>query len=315
MPTNKLIQPRLNPVKFIPMTPTLLPQHLSRHFDDFFFMETRLPWQQRKQFLQPWQKSDSIRLQFQSNMGPLKLSVIDVDGRVYSSANLSQLQQNIDEPGMYIFQSDTALGAFDEGVYFMRLDCGAAVDGVFPLTLISEPLIILAIQKDTLYLGYRHRHYHGDVAFETGFAPFIRIRATLRLKNLSSKDSFFEDQPMDMTVLESKPFRVYELRIGGASGIPDYLADMLNRILGCSSLTIDGKSYVKSEGAKFEENALENYPMRGWSIELREADNKASHTYLADISAERMTVVAAVDWKGFSNTDQGGSPEQIIEII
>jgi hypothetical protein len=313
---NKIIQPFINPIKFIELTPTLQDQYRSRHYDDFFYMETIKQWQEKRQYLQPWQQSDSIRWQFQSQMAPMKYSLIDMDERVYVSNNMSDLLQNADDPDFRVYQGDLALAPYDPGIYFVRIDCGTADgDGNFPLVLISEPLIIAEEHKNTLYLEYKGAGYYGSVVWGTGFSPNIRIRATLRPKSFSSKDTFFEDEEMGMTLLDARPYEVYELIIGGATGIPDYLAKIINRILGCKTLQIDGRYYTKNDGAKLEESAQENYPMRAYKIELRDASGKNVRTYENDaVQLQGITIVATEDAKGFSLND-GNSEEQIQEFI
>jgi hypothetical protein len=297
MPDQKFIQSLLNPVKFILYTPDTDSEYLSRHMDDFFYYETIKPWQQRKSYYQPWMNVDTISLQFQSELNPVKISLIDIDERVYHSVNMTMGAYVFDNPNLHIYEISLPLTSYDPGLYFLKIEAGPLTDGAYPVTLISEPLEIAAVHKHTVLLEYQHYEYYNDIAFETGFAPELRVRATLKYKNPTSKDTLFEDQPLNLKMLQSKPFRIWELKIGGATGIPDYLADALNRILGCSSILIDGKPYTKSEGAKMEESTQSNYPMRGWSVELRETENKVSNTYhgtAADITPPAIIHAVAI---------------------
>jgi hypothetical protein len=277
MPINRLIVPLINPVKFITLQADTIDKFRSRHFDDFFFMETIRTWQTRRQYVQPFQNSDRIILQFRSQLDPLLVSVIDIDEMVYSSTLMTQGLADADDPTLFIYECSIPLSGYSEGLRFLRIDGGPMdADGNYSTSLISEPIHIKPEHKDTVHLKYTHYEFYNDLIFETGISPELRIRATLSLKSLSSKDTFFEDQVLDMTMIQSKPFRIYTLRIGGPSGIPDYLADIINRILGCQTLFIDGKPYAKSDGAKLEDNGSPNYPMRGWSVDLREAENVQS---------------------------------------
>lgn len=279
MPTNKFIQSLLNPVKFVDMEPPISEKYLSRHMDDFFYFETIKPWQQRRHYYQLFQTNDRIYLQFQSEMTPITIKLIDADERVYITVVMEALAYDFDNPDLFLYEGSIGLGVAP-GLYFLKAECGEIdSEGNFPLTLLSEPIDIAIEHKHSLFLQYSHDEYYNDIAFETGIQPEIRLRATLRFKTPASKDTFFEDQPLNLKMLRSKPFRVYELRIGGACGIPDYLADMINRILGCSTLLIDGRAYTKSDGAKMEESAAPNYPMRGWTVELRETENVVSKIF------------------------------------
>jgi hypothetical protein len=311
MATNKIIQPLLNPVKFIDMDPELIPQFLSRHMDDYFYLETIKPWQTRRNYIQSWQKTDTVSIQIQSTYDPVRISLVDIDERVYFFTNFTKVLYDFDDPTLFLYEVEVPLASFGEGLYFWKIEAGDDGTGNYEITLISEPQHIAELQKDTLLLAYQHPDYYNDVV-PSGFFPFIRIRATLRLKSLSSKDSFFEDQVLDMTMLQSKPFRLWQLLIGGASGIPDYLADLLNRVFGCKTLLIDGKPYTKSDGAKMEESAQPNYPMRGWSIDLREAENITSLVF----GAKQHTITSEADedllWQDDFGIDPGGGDDDTI---
>ncbi len=115
-------------------------------------------------------------------------------------------------------------------------------------------MIILYFWKNENY------RYYNDIIFETGFPPSLRVLGKIKYKSPASRDTIYEDQVLNQSILNSVPFRIWELTIGGSSGIPDYLIDKVNRILGCSNLLIDGRLFTKSEGAKLEERALEDYP-------------------------------------------------------
>lgn len=109
--------------------------------------------------------------------------------------------------------------------------------------------------------------------FGTGFAPMLLVEGAIIYKSPASKDSDFEDQPLDLTLLSSVPFDLYELIIGDARGVPDYMIKMINRILSCKYKKIDNRYYEKSTGAKWEPNEQDGYPARGWRLEMREAEN------------------------------------------
>ena len=132
----------------------------------------------------------------------------------------------------------------------------------------------------------------------------------------TSKESFFEDEPLNPSIEDYKPYDVYELVVGGPTGIPDWLAKRLNRIIGCSTLKIDVRQYVKAEGAKWEPASEQNYPMRSWSIELREAINSSSAIHEEDaIVHGNIHIIATVNSKGFGLNDAGGSEQQIQDIF
>lgn len=276
--------PYLNPIKLHKIDADVINDYVSKHMDDYSYLQTILPWQQVREFGQPWQLQDRLRMQFYSSFETNILSLCDRDGDEIYNESISPLLVDADDPSMKVYQPNWMLSTIDPGVYFLKLSCSTAPNEIYPdgfsLFLISEPLKFLANHKNSLLLNYSHYQFKDDVIFETGFSPYIRIPGTLRLKPLSSKDSFFEDQVLSMQTLDSKPYRIWELSIGGASGIPDWLADRIGRILGCSTLTFDGKAFTKAnENSRLEEKSAANYPMRSYTIELREAENSFSKSF------------------------------------
>jgi hypothetical protein len=284
LPTAKIIIPLLNPIKWHRIDPVDISKYVSTHMDDHSYLRTIKPWEQVREYGQPWQLSDTINQQFESSFLTNTMSLCDQDGDEIYTEELDSIRDNVDDPNLKVYQPSWNFPDIAEGVYFLKMVCyGDVALADYSVTLISEPLIFLAKHKNSLLLEYTHYQFKDDVIFETGFSPSIRIRGTLRLKPLSSKDSFFEDQVLSMQTLDSKPYRLWEFLIGGASGIPDWLADRVGRILGCSSLLIDGKAYQRaSENARLEEKGVANYPMRSYSIELREAENLFSKTFTGD---------------------------------
>lgn len=306
-----LIQPYLNPVKLHRAAPQEFAQYRSKHMDDHPYIDTVREWETRRPYAQPWQQSDSIRLQFQSDYAPLLLSLVGVDGRIWYSGNMQPKQRNLDNPGMFIYEADLPLSPYPEGIYFLTLKVGATTN----FLLHSEPLKVLTEHKHSVLLEYKNSSFFGDIIFETGFSPSMRVRGSLFYKTPSSKDSFFEDQPLNLKLLQSRPFDVWQLTVGGPSGIPDWLAKKLNRIFSCDELRIDGRQYTKADGAKWEPNGIDNYPMKAWSIDLRETFNRDS--VVTEGEATNITgtsMIVTVDARGFGDSESASSI-QIIDII
>jgi hypothetical protein len=307
---NTLYTPFLLPVKFHEQTPVEVVQYNSKFMDAVAYYQTIESWQERQPYYQPWQTSDTIKLQFISNYAPIAVKLIGEFSMVHFSENMAQIRENSYDTGMYIYEISIPLAAIPEGWYYLLVECG----NPSVLSLVSEPLCIKESHPNSLLLEFSNYRYFGDIVFETGFSPSIRVLGKVRFKTPASKDTFFEDQVLNMTLLNSVPFRLYELILGDSTGIPDYLIDKLNRILGCSSLLIDGIAFTKQEGAKLEEKEIDDYPLRGWSVELREKLNRHSRFYSNDAAQDQVAaVVLNVDSKGFGN-DQGGTIYAVTDI-
>lgn len=303
--------PYLNPVQLIKLTPDEVPQYQSKHMDEWYHLLTIPPWMQSRQYFQTFLQVDSLRLQFISNYGPLTAKLLDPEGFVKATQPLQQMQQRFYQPGTFIYQLDWALNVIPTGYYQLKIECGNPT----VQELISEPIFITDKAPHTLLFEYKHRKEYCDVIFQNGFSPSIRLPATLKLRPPASKDTIYPDQRLNYTMLDSKPYEVWELRIGGAAGVPDYLVRKIIRILGCSDLLIDGKYYTKADGAKLDELAQDGWARRGWSIELVEKLSRHSKHYSDDVAISGViAAVANVDSKGFISDDSGGSVHQIRNV-
>lgn len=298
----------LNPVKFVELDPTLIPQYVSKHMDDFLFSDTIRNYEQTVNYFQVWLTVDAIRLQIKTNYTPVVLKLKKCDGAEVYSQNFDNKQQDEDRPGTYIRQADLDLSTFDPGYYYLQINIGSG-----PLVLISEPFQISLTAINTSLVEYSHfEKYHG-IYFQSPFNPSIRLPSVNNYNDTPSKDAIFEDEPLSETMLKSTPYRTWDFKLGGARGVPPWLSDKVKRIFGCSDLRIDGRYYTKSEGSKWERFEQENYPMHGWGIELRESFNRDELIFEND--SEQIGIAAAgliVSTKGFGMNDDSG--EDYLEI-
>lgn len=309
--SNFLYIPFINPINYTEVDFANVEQYISKHMDDFPFTETIMPWEQQTRFFQPWQISDSIRQQITTTYGPVALNVLDCQGNTVYSTTFQQKQQDANNPGNYIYESDLALNIFTAGTYFLQIVAGSPAQK----TLISEPLIFAETIENSLLIEFSHFEFYNDVIFETGIDMNVRIYGGLKFKAPNAKDTLYEDQSLNMTMLKSVPYRLWRLVIGNAEGIPDWFIDKLNRVLGCSTVSIDGRNYSKNEGAKMEESTEENYPMRAWAIELREKLNRDSKIFSSTGNTNQpVSAVVSVETKGFVLNDNGGSYYQIEDV-
>lgn len=309
--SNILYQPYMNPIKFHELNPTLIPQYISKHMDDWMFEKTIQPWEQPVVFRQLWGKEDAIRLQYESNYQPITLKLFKCNGEEVYSQNMQVLQENFFRPGFFIKQSDLDLSAFEEGYYYLTITSEGT-----ELSLISEPFEILEDVPETLYIEFQNNETFGGIRFSSPFFPAIRIPAWLKYTDTASKDTIYEDDPLNQELLKSIPYRVWTLFVGGHKGIPAWLADKIKRIFCCSDIRIDGRYFTKTEGGKWESFENDGYPMSGWKIDLRERYNRDSLIYENDV--EIIGVAAAgliVDTKGFGMNDDTGDDYLEIESL
>lgn len=287
-----IYQPFLNPVKFINAGYSQNAKYNTRDLDDWTYEDTVMQWMQNRDFTQKWQKNDTISIQLLSDSGPITYQFLDCHENVeYSGSFINMGPGPI--TGFSIYEAHISLASFNVGVYYLKINS-------VTITLLSEPLNIAVSWPRSVLLEYSNYRFKDDMIFETGFAPSLRIEGTVKYKSPASKDTLFEDQVLNQSLLSSRGYDLYEFVIGSSEGIPDYMIKKLNRILGCSEVVYDGIEYTKADGAKFESSDMEDYPMRGWTIELREKLNRSSSISINDETAsDEVGVTISTDSKGF----------------
>lgn len=292
---NILRQPFLNPIQVFNRNFVPLPQYQSKHMDDYPFKDTVREWQQPSDYLTRWLKDDPIRIQYTSNFEPITYKIYRCeDGAEILSNSFATKQQDFFNPDFYIRQVEIGLTAFAYGFYELRIIANTLILG-------KEYFEVCAELPDTLLLEYSHYEQKGGIKFDVPFAPCLRLPASIPYKKTPSKSSVYEDQSYNETIIKSVPYRIHEFILGGATGVPPWLIDKVARIFGCSDLRIDGRYYTKAgEGAEFEANQIQDYPLAGWKIDMQPKLNKDGLTYQDDIViVGKNSMQAVVSNKGF----------------
>lgn len=308
---NRLITPRLNPLHGIQVFPVVdITQYESKHWDDNMFFDTIKPYDQHVRFWQKWRTDDTIKLQYTSNYSPITLKVFRCDGSEVYSIDFSIMQQDADNPGFYIRQVELGLSIFPLGQYYAEVQAGSGPDVIIRF----EPFIISDSLPETLLIEYSHFEKKGEIWFQSPVVLNLRIPGVIKYDETKSIDTIYPDQDENEELLHSTPYRVSKLSIGGAIGIPPWLKDILSRIFGCSDVKIDGRYYTKEADAAWERNEVEHYPLKGWSLMLRDKFNRDSQ--IIDNDAVLKGIAAAgllVGVKGFG-MDDGDSGDTYIPI-
>lgn len=301
---NKLIYSFDNPLQLFDPAPVTDDRYRSKDFIDYNFPETILPWEQNTNYCQPWQKSDTIQLQLQTNVGPVNFILKDArTGYVINTIPFTQKEESVNEPGLFIFEIAIPLNIYEAGCYY-----GVVTFGADPIafTLRTGELDIEEIHENTLAIEYKNREFRNDIIWETGIFMLLRVHGTNKYQKTPSKSTTYEDQVLNMTVLRSTPYRIWKLIIGQSRGIPDWYQDKLGGIIGNSTLLIDGKAFTKPAEADLELVELERYPKRGWAVELRERYNRRARIYENDLPLNGVVALAVnSDSKGFGNSNSG----------
>jgi hypothetical protein len=307
----RLILPYINPINLVEVSPTLIPQYVSRFMDDYLWAN-RLSVRQSgvSKYYQPWNNNDVVSVQFQNSAGQVVVYLVNCKGKKIDSFIATPKQQNKYQPEYFIYESHIALTPYPEGHYFFIYEIGSPVRKA----LISEPIYIKPQHEGTILFQYKHRTFRGNMVFETGIQPSVRVKANLKKQVPKSKDTLYEDQVLDMTILKSTPFRVFDLTL---EQIPDWYGEIFNWIMGCSDVRLDGRYYTKNgDDAKFEKEVSAYFDaLIDHKLELRESVNRNSKIFDVDEdTTEEFFLTLNVDSKGFADTSQNASSSVITFI-
>lgn len=305
----------LNPVKFHQLDNIQPNNYFSRFMDDWAFRRTIQPWEQKVCFFQPWSKYDNVCLQYTSDFGPIVLRVYDEEGTLLLTQAFVNKQQDELRPTFYIRQIEMSLSSLAPGKYFFTRDAAGAITYSEPFEILDteDSGICLTNHNPTLLIEYSHYEPTGGLKFFVPFAPKIRVPGIVKYKNPASKDNIYEDQLLNQTLINSVHYRIWQFIVGGYRGIPPWFIDKIARIMTCSDVKIDGRLYTKSnENSNFEPTLLDDYPMAGWSIDLREKLNRDSQVIEDDVVIEGIAAAAIiVDNEGFGISGGDTSYSQI----
>ena len=308
-----IVIPDINPLHLTLEGYTPPPQYRSRNIRDYQFEDTIRSFETPVFYAQPWQMNDPIRLQIHSPIGFVRATVYDEFDAPIFGQDFAQIKPSFFDPSLFVYELDMDLSIFAEGLYRMRITFGSPIVA----TLVSNILYIKEEWKESSRIDYKHFKHYANVYFQSGFSPCIRIYNQLDYEEPGSVNTTFENQRANMTMINRKTFDVFRLYTGGPEGIPHVWISKYNIIMGCSYLNIDGILYtIATEGSKFTETKEKDYPMRGWSIELREKLNRTAKIITAEGAQNNLGLVVAVnvESKGFVANDYGGSFYEVKDV-
>jgi len=309
---NSIIIPYLNPVKFYKVGRANLDKYFTKHFDDFMFTERLYSWQDQNDYIQPWQTTDIINLQFESTFDPIIVELLDkYDQQVLLLPALVGL------PNKYYsntksYEISMSLAGLPSGCYRMRVNAGIGDEqGIY----ISNWMYISSTPYNcpSLMLEYWHSRFHEDIIFETGIKFQYRLFGHLGFLNPGRDIEGYKDEKYNPSILSSRTFRKQEVVFGDEYGLPDDVIDILNRIWGCNNVMMDNKSFAAITGSAFEfETADRRYKKRGVRMEVEEGNNRASNIFAVDTDTTKKLVYGImVDAKVWGDTSNQGSSNTV----
>ena len=265
------------------------PSYNYRNIDSDWYYRTLKEYEQKQPYVQPFQQSDTIRVQWigsntSAHYDHIKL--LDSNG---SDTGVSISLGSMVVGSNTLYTITLPLWNINEGKYFLSVyHHPASNDRTY---IIFEPFYVKQVHIKTVRIDYYNSFNDQSVIYPTSaYIPQLRVHGCITDVTNDSKFNVYEDQPMNLEMVSGIPYRTFELTLGGSKGIPQWYADIIERALLTDTLMIDGIAYTRAEGAKLEAKKEAGKPLNMYTIKLRERYNTAT----LDIVQKKSYIVGAM---------------------
>jgi len=260
----------LNPLNFVDANRLQPANYHFKHFNKWKTSEQLLPFEVAPGYSQKWQTDDIIKLQVKANFGPVNVYIIDENGVVINSLAMDLVATVVND---YYFECAIALTGL-HGCYKIQIKAGDPVQ----TTLESECFSVAATQPETLLFTYSN-NFNNDVYFESGIFFNMRVEGCLSDFVPSGNRVVYLDQPQNSKTVKGVSSRQFKLYIGSSEGVPDYIADKIQKIFDLNNVDIDGVGFSAIEGAKLTPKREDYYQYAGWSLDVSPTINRGGKIF------------------------------------
>lgn len=255
--------PPINPIRFI---------QPGGRLDRLSAAELLNSFQQPECYAQKWQTDDVTTIQV--------LSEFEFTFRLFDLATAGEvdaivpvlMDTSIVGQSFSVYQVTLSFAGLDPGYYYCQVDY--TDENEEEISLISEPLNVEEEHPETLLFSYRNSENNFSVVFDTGIEFRVRVEGVIELFNPETDDVIYNDQMRNATLLDSIPYRSWTLYIGNAPGVAYWMCDLINRVMSCDGVEIDGDAYTKKVGSAWEMKRAEEYPLAGMTVEIVPVENR-----------------------------------------
>lgn len=282
--------------------------------DDAYWFQIK-SYEAKRPFAQKWQFNDNVQVQINVDHDyGSSINLVDKYGTIYHTWNTYNTysisgnvfeSNNVSVPLTTLhFNFSFADASVPAGVYWLKLNVPIDTDesGSADMTIeyLSLPILLATKHNDTILLEYKHQANKYDTVFAQTDALFsLRLEAFVNEFEPISSDISYKDQVERVRLLSSFPSEQYKLTIGGNTGIPDHLYNIINRVFSCSEIYLDGVQITKDEGAKWETLRTAHNPLKHTSIGIRYVDDRTSSIF---VKRNNVFLFTTIDYPYFIHT-------------
>ena len=313
MPPNSLYAAFLLGLQTVPEGVVLPAKYHTKDMNMSWFSEQVYKWINQNNYWQPVQIGDIIPIQVQTNgLAPVTVYLYSSAGAIVQTVTLTQKTSNGLVGSNLLWEGEIDTTDVPAGSYYIYINAG----GSGGANRISEGILLSENCYDTLLFEYSNSVNKQAMIFDTGFTASMRVKGFFdnRLKPKYT-GAFYEDQQMDIEILNAFPYETRELWIGLDDGVPDYVIQKLSRIMLLDTVFIEGIQYSLDKGAEWEEDFIPGNPKKYWKTIIRRAQNiDGTISTAAGVSGDTSMVVT-VDANAFGPNANNASDIANAEII
>lgn len=257
-------------------------------FDRLFMVDLINKFQSEKCYFQKWNLGDETTIQVLSDY-EFTFKIYDLDGVLIQEITPGVVSSAIVGQTFSVYEINLD---FDEvGRFYAVIEYSGGI-------LISEAWEVGEF-KSTLLFKYKNSENNYSVIFDTGIEFFFRVEGVVADFEPKSDDVIYNDQLKNSRILDSVPWRSFQMYIGNAEGVPDWVADKANRIMACDVVHVDSETFdgyiSKVEGAEWETQRAEEYAFIGLKTEIMTVENDLLQRLKRGTDETNIKIVQKVD--------------------
>lgn len=248
-----------------------------KNFDDDWFYKRLKDWQFKRDYKQKIEKTDILKVQVRSTYADPTYTLYSVQGYPVTSPVAGTFIRN-DTDGAGIYEFNLVFLSIDPGVYsgYFKSELSGSV-----FAFLTEPWHVAVTHPNTSVIRYKNSLNDFGVMFtgrdqdDNPYTPEFSFRGEFDVMDLQpDRDrSSYRDQVLNQSTLYAMPFRQFKFHVGDARGVAEWVMDLLNRIICCDEWYINDLQFETPDGAKWEVNRQQGYPLIGASIDVVPAKN------------------------------------------
>lgn len=287
--------PIANPLRFIWQaeklasdTGTVLYNAVNPNYHSF---DTDLFIRNGESYIQPFQQSDNVQFMFlstDSTLANFSVELLNKKGGVYSTCLLAKHTTTYGGQSLYyIYRGVGSTGAtkapgislwnIPEGYYFMRLKYSSGGNVYY---FLSEAFHVKQIHPNTVKIEYRNSYNNQSLINElsTLFIIELRVHGEIAEYKPNAKFRTYDDQVYSSRFVSGAVYRQLELSVGNRTkGVPDWMADKIDRLTLCDGLKIEGHAYTREENAQLDKKPTTK--LSYYTLKIRDRENLTTNQY------------------------------------